>query len=68
VFWDDSVKLFDATYVPIASLQGHLQTGDAYLLALAAKQKGRLATFDSAIASLPRTEIQREALVIIPTP
>jgi len=52
VFWPDSVSLCDRgrfrwNHVHV---QGHRQITDAYLLALAIANQGRLATFDSTIS------------------
>ncbi|HKC23419.1 MAG TPA: TA system VapC family ribonuclease toxin [Thermoanaerobaculia bacterium] len=51
-FWkeeDTPCELLDSDELV---LQGHQQVGDAYLLALARKHSGRLATFDAGLASL----------------
>ena len=48
-FWPDDVTLTDAALFDRSRLLGHQQVTDAYLLALAVKHGGCLATFDSAI-------------------
>ena len=48
-FWPDSLALSDPL---LPAIQGHQQFTDAYLLALARKNRGRLATLDAGIASL----------------
>jgi uncharacterized protein len=49
-FWPDSVSLLDRRRVRWNHVQGHRQITDTYLLALAVSNRGRLATFDSAIS------------------
>ncbi|HWI11088.1 MAG TPA: TA system VapC family ribonuclease toxin [Burkholderiaceae bacterium] len=49
-FWPDDVSLRDHTRVDFTRVHGHQQITDVYLLALAVKHKGCLATFDRAIA------------------
>jgi toxin-antitoxin system PIN domain toxin len=48
VFWPDSLPVLDGPAAPTSKL-----TTDAYLAGLAMKRKGRLATFDRAIAGIP---------------
>jgi uncharacterized protein len=45
-FWPDNVTLLDRQHVDAARLLDSAQVTDSYLLALAASQRGRLATFD----------------------
>ena len=45
-FWEDSVSLLDETLFQTANLGGHKKITDAYLLGLAVRNHGRLATFD----------------------
>lgn len=51
-FWPDEVSV--SSTGPLASLAfvGHRQTTDAYLLALALKRDGKLATLDKGVAEL----------------
>jgi uncharacterized protein len=49
-FWSDSVSIREGARFRWNRVQGHRQINDAYLLALAVANKGRLATFDSAIS------------------
>lgn len=49
-FWPDDVSLRDSTLVDFSRVHGHQQVTDVYLLALAVKHRGCLATFDQAIA------------------
>ena len=46
VFWADDASLLDEAVARVASLAGHGEITDAYLLALAVQHNGRLATFD----------------------
>ena len=48
-FWADEVSLADAALFNPAFVRGHRQLTDVYLLGLAAKKGGRLATFDRSI-------------------
>ena len=49
VFWPSSVSLRDAGVFNAAFIGGHRQLTDVYLLAVAVKMGGRLATFDRTI-------------------
>jgi uncharacterized protein len=51
-FWPDEISVHDAIAPLRRNVVGHRQVTDAYLLGLATFRKGRLATFDRAIASL----------------
>ena len=48
-FWPDSLSLLDGSTVNWGGVLGSRQVTDVYLLALAVKRGGRLATFDRAI-------------------
>ena len=48
-FWPDEVSLLDDTLVDFSRLHGHRQVTDAYLLALAVRRGGALASFDTAM-------------------
>ncbi len=48
-FWADSLPLFDETIFRAAMIVGHKKITDAYLLGLAVRNHGRLATFDQSI-------------------
>lgn len=60
VFWHDSVTLRDAGEVRLASIQGHRQVTDAYLLALAVSNRGALATFDRSmpLSAVPKASAE----------
>ncbi len=59
VFWEDG---FSYRHVPHRHLQGAKQVTDAWLAELARRRKGKLATFDRALALL-----HRDVAVLIPT-
>ena len=48
-FWSDSVPLLDESLFRLQAITGHRQITDIYLLGLAVKHGGRLATFDRSI-------------------
>ena len=48
-FWPDDVTYLD---VPVTGIVGHRQVTDAYLVALARKHGGSLATMDQALAAV----------------
>jgi toxin-antitoxin system PIN domain toxin len=48
-FWADSVSLTDESLFRPAMIGGHQKITDAYLLGLAVRNHGRLATFDRSI-------------------
>jgi toxin-antitoxin system PIN domain toxin len=49
VFWPDSVSLGDPRVFECSHIRGHRQLTDVYLLGLAVKMSGCLATFDHSI-------------------
>jgi uncharacterized protein len=51
-FWPDSVTLPDALAMLDKPVTGHKQLSDAYLVALAIKNRGKLATLDRGIAEM----------------
>ena len=66
-FWEDDIP-FSQAVAPFAGLlKGHQQLTDAYLLGLAIRRRGILATFDEAIAGLLEPKSQRHhSLEILP--
>jgi len=54
-FWPDEVSMLDETLVDFSRLHGHRQVTDAYLLALAVRRGGAIASFDTA---LPLTAVR----------
>jgi predicted nucleic acid-binding protein len=55
-FWADSIDLPEALRQMPAPLTGHQQITDAYLVALALKNEGKLATLDRATLRYAPTE------------
>ena len=49
VFWPDAVSLTDSTLFNASVIRGYRQVSDVYLLGLAKKMGGYLATFDGGI-------------------
>ena len=49
VFWPDAVSWTDPTLLDNSQLRGHQQLTDLYLVGLALRHSGKLATFDSRI-------------------
>ena len=49
VFWEDSISLRDTRLFDPSVILSHKQLPDVYLLALATRKRGRLATFDARI-------------------
>lgn len=67
-FWPDDVAVAGASPFASLSLVGHRQVTDAYLLALAQRRGGKLATLDRGIPSLVPDRAQRSRSVeVIPT-
>jgi hypothetical protein len=66
-FWPDSVSLLDETLFLAASIGGHKKVTDAYLLGLAVRNHGRLATFDRAIPIKAVLGARPGNLVVIPS-
>ena len=48
-FWSDTISLRDTTLFNLSHISSHRQLTDVYLLGLAKKMGGRLATFDQTI-------------------
>ena len=65
-YWTESLQLAPAVQAVEGALRGYRQLTDAYLLALASRRKGILATFDRNLGSLAG-EAFGSALHIVPT-
>jgi toxin-antitoxin system PIN domain toxin len=65
-FWTDSLQVPAAVQRMAARLQGHKQLTDAYLVAVAHRRKGVLATFDRGLRTLAGDEFS-SAVEIVPT-
>jgi toxin-antitoxin system PIN domain toxin len=64
-FWADTVSLTDRALFDQALIRGHRQLTDVYLLGLAKKMDGCLATFDAGIPLKAVTGATRSHLVVI---
>jgi uncharacterized protein len=65
-FWHDDIGLVQAMALLQRKIVGHQQVTDAYLLALAIHNKGRLATLDRKItALLPEKTAARDVVTVI---
>jgi toxin-antitoxin system PIN domain toxin len=60
VFWPDDLQVKDLASFTSNALVGHRQVTDAYLIELAKRHKGKVATLDAGLADLcPQTERAR---------
>jgi len=64
-FWPDEVSFLDAQVVDSSRVHGPRQVTDLYLLALAAKRRGRLVTFDRSIPIEAVPQAQARNLLVI---
>lgn len=64
-FWPDELSIADAEHVDRTKILGPKQLTDIYLLALAVKRRGRLATFDRAIPLAAVCGAQSRHLVVL---
>jgi hypothetical protein len=65
VFWAESVSLTDTTIFNAALIRGHRQVSDVYLLGLAKKMRGCLATFDTGIPLSAVVGATRDTIAVI---
>jgi toxin-antitoxin system PIN domain toxin len=65
-FWPDSLQVAPAISGVASGLQGHQQVTDAYMLSLANRHKGVLATFDRGMRTLAGETLE-SALEIVST-
>lgn len=65
VFWNDDLSVLDLKLFESFALAGHRQVTDAYLLELAKKHQGRLATLDKGVAELISHPQERAARVVL---
>lgn len=68
IFWSDCPSIPDATGWNELTLTGHRHLTDAYLLILAMRHGGRLATFDRGIPELLPTTAERKRWVELIAP
>ncbi len=64
-FWADDLSICDDGLFHLAAARGHRQLTDLYLLALAVRRGGRLATFDRSIPLDAVTQAGPEHLLLI---
>jgi uncharacterized protein len=64
-FWPDEVTMTNGSLFKSASVRGHRQLTDVYLLGLALKRGGRLATLDQSIPLAAVAGATRDTLAII---
>jgi len=64
-FWSDEVAPVRAAVFDSLALVGHRQVTDAYLLALAQHNRGKLATLDGGVAELIREHAERGRHVVV---
>ena len=67
VFWPDSVSLTDRRIFNASHVRGHRQVTDVYLLGLARKMGGYLATLDGSILPSAVNGATRETIAVIST-
>ncbi len=65
-FWPDDVGLIEAIGSSAPRLQGHRQLTDAYLLGLASRRRGELASFDAGLRGLAGDD-RASVLHLVPT-
>ena len=65
VFWTDAVSLSDKRIFNPSMIRGHRQVTDVYLLGLAKKMGGCLATFDRTIPLGAVTGATRSTLAVV---
>lgn len=64
-FWSDALSMTDLTRIRPSYMRGQRQLTDVYLLALAVKMGGRLATFDRSIPVSAVVGATRDSLAVI---
>jgi uncharacterized protein len=62
-FWPDSISLVGQRHIPAGLLVGHRQVTDAYLVGLARKNGGKLATIDRGILDLVSAKSARQHVI-----
>ena len=66
-FWDDALSLADRSIFDLSCASGYRQLTDIYLLGLAMKMRGRLATFDRTIPIKAVVGATAEMLTVVST-
>ena len=67
-FWSADIEFVDSVRSTCNALIGAKQTTDAYLVALAHRHGGRLATLDRGVAELVRDKPGQDAVELIELP
>jgi hypothetical protein len=67
VFWADAVSLCDPTLFDTSPLRSHQQITDLYLVGLAHRQGGKLATFDTSIPVAALVGVSASVVEVIST-
>jgi uncharacterized protein len=68
VFWPADIEFVQPVRSTCQTLIGSKQVTDAYLVALAGRHGGRLATMDRGIAELAKTECARDLVEVLDLP
>jgi hypothetical protein len=63
--WPDDVSILDVARFDASRLEGHREITDAYLIALAVRRGGALATFDRSVRAAPVAGFSPEHLVVL---
>ena len=66
-YWTDDAGFVETVRAVAGQIRGHRQVTDAYLLGLALRHKGRIATLDTAISSLLPSGVRRDAVELLRT-
>ena len=64
-FWPDDISLTDTDFFRFDRILGPKQLTDIYLLGLAVRNDGRLATFDRSISALAVKGAERRHLIVV---
>jgi len=64
-FWPDDISVTDAVEPVRKGLVGHNQITDAYLLGLAIRHKGKLATMDRGVMTLLPQDRRHNGIVVV---
>jgi toxin-antitoxin system PIN domain toxin len=65
-FWPDDLSVLDESVIAPDLLSGHREITDTYLLALALRNWGRLATFDQKLRTDPVLGAKPDHIVVVP--
>lgn len=68
VFWPDAVSITDLTVFRPSYMRGQRQVTDVYLLGIAVRMGGRLATFDRTIPASAVHGATRDSITVIGAP